>query len=385
MATTEARQKEREKRRRRRARVAAAGAPKAPRKKGDWKETLRFWVVAILVIVTVRAFLFEPYRIPSESMEDTLLVGDFLIVSKLHYGPRTPNTIGIPLTPFYLRGVQLPQTRLPGFSEVRRGDVVVFNYPAAFDVERGRVPSTVPIERRDPYIKRVVGLPGDTVAVLDKLVYLNGRPLPLRPTQKQGWRVTAAPGRSVSDETFEALGVRSPESVPPMPEDSVVVRRYDVVATPGVAEALEALPEVAAVEPLVFTGPPTDLRLEQGDRLANPHQMPAVVVPGEGMTVPLDARTWPRLYDVITRYEGHRAQAVGDSVFVIDGRPATTYTFAQDYYFVMGDNRDNSVDSRYWGFVPADHLVGKALFTFISMKSWLPPIPRFNRFFRPIP
>src|SRR5690606_35305335 len=154
-----------ERQQRRRQRAAAPASSSDP--KGGWKETLRFWVVAIFVIVVVRAFLFEPYRIPSESMEETLLVRDFLIVSKLHYGPRTPNTIGVPLTPLYLRGVQLPQTRLPGFAEVERGDVVVFNYPASFDVERGQVPSTVPIERRDPYIKRVVALPGDTLAVLD--------------------------------------------------------------------------------------------------------------------------------------------------------------------------------------------------------------------------
>ncbi|NNF59414.1 MAG: signal peptidase I, partial [Rhodothermaceae bacterium] len=85
-----------------------------------------------------------------------------------------------------------------------------------------------------------------------------------------------------------------------------------------------------------------------------------------------------------TRYEGHEVQVVGDSVFVIDGEPATSYTFAQDYYFAMGDNRDNSVDGRYWGFVPHDHLVGKAVLTFISFSKWLPPIPRLNRFFRPI-
>ena len=151
------------------------------------------------------------------------------------------------------------------------------------------------------------------------------------------------------------------------------------------AAALQQQPAVAGVEPAFLPeGAVYDLRFPPGSD-NNPDQFGPVVVPAEGVTVPLNAETWPGLYEIITRYEGHRAQAVGDSVFVIDGRPATAYTFAQDYYFVMGDNRDNSVDSRYWGFVPEDHLVGKALFTFISMKDWLPPIPRFSRFFRPIP
>lgn len=392
MPTTDTRQKERQKRREKRGRASAStpGAPKKP--KPGWKETLRFWVIAILVIVLVRAFLFEPYRIPSESMEDTLLVGDFLIVSKLHYGPRTPNTLGIPLTPVYLRGVQLPQTRLPGFSAVQRGDVVVFNYPASVDVVRGQIPSTVPIERRDPYIKRIVGLPGDTVAVLDKVVYLNGRPFPLAPTQKQLWRVTAAPGRTVGQSVLEGLGIQFARNAPRAPADRTAasqVLRFDVVATTAAAQALERRPEVARVEPFVH---PEGAIVIEDPRLrfppgspSNPDQFGPVLVPKEGMTVPLTAATWPAFAEVITRHEGHRAQLVGDSVVVVDGRPVRSYTFAQNYYLAMGDNRDNSVDGRYWGFVPADHLVGKAVFTFISMKSWLPPIPRLTRFFQPIP
>jgi signal peptidase I len=320
-------------------------------------------------------------------MEETLLVGDFLIVSKLHYGARTPSTIGIPLTRLYLPGVALPQRRLPGFAEVRRGDVVVFNYPASVDVVRGVIPPTVPIERRDPYIKRIVGLPGDTIAVVDKVVYLNGRPQPLAPTMKQRWRVTAVPGGNVPKPTLEALGVQLFQSVRPASGDSAATQQFVVEATADEAEALEALPAVASVEPyalpegVVEVGAP---RFPPGST-SNHDQFPAVVVPAAGMTVPVNAQTWPAIAEVVTRYEGRRAQAVGDSLFVIDGAPARAYTFEQDYYFVMGDNRDNSVDGRYWGFVPESHLVGKAVLTFLSMKSWLPPIPRLNRFLRPIP
>ena len=351
------------------------------RQSGDWKETVRFWIIAILVISAIRTFLFEPYRIPSESMEDTLLVGDFLIVSKLHYGPRTPSTLGIPLTRAYLPGIELPQTRLPGFSDVERGDVVVFNYPASIDVVRGSIPSSTPVERRDPYIKRIVGLPGDKIAVLDKRLYLNGSPQAMQPTIKQLWRVTAretaVPPRSV----LEALNVNVVRNVAPSNEGPF---QYDVLATVAGADALRTRREVAALEPAVLpAGPVSDLRFPLGSD-SNPDQFAPVVVPKAGMRIPLTRDTWPMLSEVITRHEGHEAQVVGDSLFVIDGRPATHYTVEQDYYFVMGDNRDNSVDSRYWGFLPEDHVVGKAVGIFISLRKMLPPIPRFNRFFRPI-
>jgi len=366
----------------------ALGKPadgKPERKKPTWKETVRFWVVAILVLVTVRAFLFEPYRIPSESMEETLLVGDFLIVSKLHYGPRTPNTLGIPLTGIYLPGLQLPQTRLPGFSEVRRGDVVVFNYPASDDIVRGPIPASVPIERRDPYIKRIIGLPGDTLAVLDKVLHLNGRAQPLRPTIKQTWRVTSTGDARPSSLELEEVGavfqqdVRTPEGAVTSP------RQYLVVASASAAERLRARPDVANVAPEALPDGAVVSRLVFPPGAAsNADQFGPVVVPGAGRTVRLDATTWPMYREVITRHEGHRAQATSDSTFLIDGRPATTYTFAQDYYFVMGDNRDNSVDGRYWGFVPENHLVGKAVFLFLSFERFLPPIPRLNRFFRTV-
>ncbi|NNF58219.1 MAG: signal peptidase I, partial [Rhodothermaceae bacterium] len=314
MPTTETRRKERAKRRaaRDQARGQADANGKAPKNKKatGWKETLRFWVISIFVIVVVRAFLFEPYRIPSESMEDTLLVGDFLLVSKLHYGPRTPNTLGIPLTPIYLRGIQFPQTRLPGFSEPQRGDVIVFNYPASQDVVRGRVPSTVPIERRDPYIKRLVGLPGDTVAVLDKVVYLNGAPQPLAPTQKQTWEVTSAGNERVSTTAFEDMDIEflgdlvGPDGRPLTP------RRYRVIATPAEVEGLRARTDVAAVEPVVL---PEGAMREQPFRFppgsaSNPDQFPPVVVPRAGETVPLTRETWPGLAEIITRYEGHEVQ-----------------------------------------------------------------------------
>ena len=390
MATQQKRRKNRDRQRAKRARQGGEGLPKdgsgaSKKKLTGWKETVRFWVIAILVIAFVRSFFFEPYRIPSESMEDTLLVGDFLIVSKLHYGPRTPGTLGIPLTPLYLPGLQFPQRRLPGFSEVKRGDVVVFNYPAARDVVRGQIPNSVPIERRDPYIKRIVAVPGDTVAVVDKVLYLNGVPQPLRPTMAQHWRVTSTGDTRPGATELGDLGVQFMGDVPTPGGQATSPRQYVVTATEAEAVTLAERGDVAGVEPFVRpeNNDHSGLQFPPGSG-SSPDQFPPIVVPQAGATVPLNAETWPGLREIINRHEGHEAEAIGDSVFVIDGVPANSYTFGQDYYFAMGDSRDNSVDGRYWGFVPSDHMVGKAVFIFISMKKWLPPIPRLNRFFRGI-
>ncbi|HEX9952815.1 MAG TPA: signal peptidase I [Rubricoccaceae bacterium] len=357
-------------------RASRVGAPAPGRAKPTARENLRFWIRAIVVILILRAFIFEPFRIPSESMESTLLVGDFLIVSKLNYGARTPNTIGIPFTGIYIPGLELPQIRLPGFAEPKRGDVVVFNYPASQDVERGAIAEDVPVERRAPYIKRLVAEPGDTLAVLDKVLHINGRPVPLAETMKQRWRVTMTGPGGLPADVLADLGADLLGSGDP---DSTGVLVADIAMTPGGARTLEARPDVASVVPSIA---PEELRDPTFG--ANPDHVAPLVVPGRGVTLPLSRETWALYEPVIRRYEGHTASLAADGGFLIDGRSATSYTFAHDYFFAMGDSRDNSVDSRFWGFVPETHIVGRALFTFISVKA-APPFVRLSRFFRPIP
>ena len=266
--------------------------------------------------------------------------------------------------------------RLPGFTEPERGDVAVFNYPAGTDVVRGTIPSTVPIERRAPYIKRLVAVPGDTMAVLDKVLHINGVPVPLGPTLKQRWRVTAAGDTRPNARQLEDVGV---QFLPGTDVQSDGLRQYDVFATPPEVTALEALGAVARVEPYL-------LDEEWRDQLygANPDHVPPRVVPTAGMTVPLTDATLPVYGEAITRHEGRDLERAVGGGFTVDGQPATSYTFRQDYYMAMGDFRDNSVDSRYWGFVPHSHLVGKATFTFLSFKGSFPFV-RLERFFRPIP
>ncbi len=346
------------------------------RPRPTFRENVWYWVKAIVAILILRAFIAEPYRIPSESMEDTLLVGDFLIVSKLHWGPRTPATLGIPVTGIYLPGLEVPQVRLPGFAEPERGDVAVFNYPAGVDVVLGQIPASVPIERRNPYIKRIMAVPGDTLAVLDKVLHVNGRPVPLAPTMKQRWRVIGAGDQRPNARQLEDMGI---ELLPGADRDEGGIRVFEVFATPPEVEALTALPMVARVEPFVL-----DERYVDGTYSANPDHVPPRVVPAAGMTIPLTDATMAVYGEAIARHEGHRVERAPDGGFLVGGAPATSFTFAQDYYMAMGDARDNSVDSRYWGFVPHSHLVGKAAFTFLSFKG-APPFVRLSRFFRPIP
>ncbi len=331
-------------------REAARNGQSAKKKPEGWKETLRFWAWAILIVLILRAFLFEPFRIPTPSMERTLLVGDFLFVSKLHYGARTPNTIGIPFTGVYLPGVELPQARLPGFADVERGDVAVFNYP----------PETGPIERKTPYIKRIVGVPGDTMLLLDKVLYVNGERFPLAPTQEQNWVVTPSENVGIPRARLEELNA---ELLGTIPNTSQIV----INGPPAAAEAIRSWPYVASVEGYAIPeGRSTGPMFPAGTSFNRDNYGP-VTVPEAGQTVRLTPETWPALEALITRYEGHRAETLGDGRFRIDGEVADTYTFEQDYYFAMGDNRDNSQDSRFWGFVPHDHLVGKAVLIFFSL------------------
>ncbi len=353
----------------------ASGTARAGKRKEGWKETLRFWGWAILIVLVLKAFIVEPFRIPTPSMEKTLLVGDYIFVSKLHYGARTPNTICIPFISGFvggacLPGVELPQTRLPGFSEPQRGDVAVFNYP----------PEAGPVERRTPYIKRIVGMPGDTVRLLDKVLYVNGERFMLSETQEQWWEVTPTEGAAVPRARVEEAGA---ELLGPVPNANRVI----VNATPQAAEALRALPYIASVEGFAYPeGQRNRYRDLDGStkdlfpagRGFNRDNYGPLALPKKGQPVALTPESWPALRDVITRFEGHTAEALPDGRFRIDGEVVDSYTPAQDYYFMMGDNRDNSQDSRFWGFVPHDHLVGKAVLVFFSLDTERYFLPRLR-------
>ncbi len=343
--------------------TAAVESTEAPARRGHFRSLVLALGTALVVALGVRLFAVEAFRIPTSSMEENLLVGDFLLVSKLHYGARTPETVGLPFSDRTLTGLRLPSVRLPGFGEVERGDVIVFNHPS----ERG------PVERRTHFIKRVVALPGDTVSVAGNEVRAGGETFGLGPGMLADWLVTIDAGSAFSLDRFGELGVRRP----PVREAEGVWR---VRMRLGQAEAVAAWDAVLDLRPA-----------ESGEVAmlfpAGTHQRldayGPVAVPKRGQTVPLDGETWPVLRDVITRHEGHTARRLADGRFEIDGEIVEAYTPGQDYYFVLGDNRDDSSDSRRWGFVPEDHVVGKAVLVYFSWDDGEGE-PRFERIGRAI-
>lgn len=338
------------------------------------KSALREWTDAFLyilvIMVIVRTLFFDLFRIPTPSMEKSLLVGDYLFVSKIHYGTRTPLTLGIPFTPVYVRDFLLPHTRFPGFTKVKRGDAIVFNFP----------PDGQPIDRKTHYIKRVVGMPGERIEIANKMAYADGNALPLDKNMQQYWDVRKSdPRMQLSGAALRELGVSDFQTT----SDMSVVR---VQATREAAEAIESWSWIDRVEPSIVQEAAAeyyDMVMYPSGRGYTPDNFGPVTIPAKGRSVALTQENWEIYGPVIARYEGHAVRQRSDGGFEVDGAPVTSWTFRQDYYFVMGDNRDNSEDSRFWGFVPMDHIVGKAVLIYFSWDKEA-VLPRFRRFFHVI-
>lgn len=316
--------------------------------------SLRVWrralLYALVIAVGLNLFVARPFVVPTPSMARTVIPGDYILVSKLHYGPRTPVTIPIPFAGQHVPNVQLPSIRLPGFTSPDHGDVVVFNLPT----------ETGPVDRRTPYLKRIVALPGDTLSIRDKMVRVNGDEQPLPKHAQQRWRVEMEGTQLwVSPDELQALGAGTAYGTHRSGS-------FEVSATQDVAKRIADLPEVRSVHPSVVAhGHRVSSTLFPSGSGNTTDRFRPIRIPHAGDTIWLSPRTLPLYRDLIEKHEGHTVELRGQSVFV-DGKPTQRYTVKKNYYFTMGDNRDNSFDSRFWGFVPEDHMIGKAVWTFFS-------------------
>ena len=389
---------------------------------GEWVNALLFAVIAATL---VHNYFIQPYIIPTGSLEKTLLIGDFLFVSKFHYGARTPtsavsfpmvhDTIPIIKTRSYLKKPQLPYFRLPGFQEVQRNEIVVFSWPADtvrkfFVKEKG---IKKPIDKKSNYVKRCVGIPGDTLEIINGFVHVNGiqNKLPERARTQYthfGYNKKGVSSKMLLDNGYknftrkyriENITQESYEAIVPyiLGRISNDINNF-VVITPsaGLPPRLLGKLRLRAKE-LLDVQKELTLTLKEAQELqekgildsivrkitktktANsnffPNEIPynwnednfgPILIPKSGMTIELNESNLPLYKKIIREYENNTLTKKGSSLF-INGKEATTYTFKKDYYWMMGDNRHRSEDSRYWGYVPDDHILGKPILIWFSI------------------
>jgi signal peptidase I len=378
----------------------------------EWLDALIFAVIAVTLI---NIFLFQNYRIPTGSMEKSLLIGDHLFVSKLAYGPRMPNTpIAFPFTQHTMpltKGkswsdiIKWPYKRLAGTGKVKNNDPIVFNFPAGDTVvvedqvtsyyeivrrtardykyreftssakaqsdtyymdqarkdikERNNVIYR-PVDRRDNYVKRCIGIPGDTILIKEGVVFVNGKQLAENKTQQTTYGINTN-GTTINPKTFERLNISRADQ-------QLFMGAYILPLTRENAEKISKFSNVTDVKAIYARAGEYAPHIFPYSKVLrwNEDNFGPLWIPSKGATVKIDTSNiciYERIIDV---YENNDLSIRGDKIF-INNIPSESYTFKMDYYWMMGDNRHNSADSRYWGFVPEDHIIGKPKFIWLSI------------------
>ncbi|MCU0431432.1 MAG: signal peptidase I [Cytophagaceae bacterium] len=352
----------------------------------EWLESIVFAVIAATFI---RWAFIEAYKIPTPSMEGNLLVGDFLFVSKIQYGARTPKTpLQVPLThqgigsvTTYLDWIDLPMMRLPGFGKVERFDPVVFNFPR--DTMRDGSGKFFPTDLKTHYVKRCVGLPGDSLKIVGGKLYINNEETPALKNQQNEY--IAFSKNDINDREFMKYGVNvyldrslmldTRPIVYPLKDSlnrtltlnyifSTTEEIIQQLKEEGVIDSFRIIQdEKSRMAGLMFPGTEVSYEWTRDD-------FGPLYIPQQGKTISIDSTNAQLYFSTIQSYEldsnRYKVEYKNFKIYV-DGKEIKEYTFTKDYYFMMGDNRHNSLDSRFWGFVPDDHIVGKPLFTWLSI------------------
>ncbi|MFK5959536.1 MAG: signal peptidase I [Lutibacter sp.] len=339
---------------------------------GEWVSSIVFAIVAATLVHT---YFMQPYTIPTSSLEKSLLVGDFLFVSKFHYGARTPmTTIAAPMVhdslPFiktksYFKIPQLPYFRLPGFQDIKRNEIVVFNWPAdtvRFFRDHSKIHVDKPIDKKSNYVKRCVGIPGDSLEIKDGYIYINGKKTQLPDRAKpQYMHKVVTNGQQLSATALKRYNVT---------EGNFYGDYYMLNLTDKNAAKLKNNPLVKSIAKQIEPKGNYDSSFfpHNAQYAWSVDNYGPIYIPEEGKTVKLNTKSLPFYKRIIEEYENNNLTINGDEIF-INGKLATTYTFKQNYYWMMGDNRHNSEDARFWGYVPFDHVVGKPVFIWFSWDS----------------